>query len=157
MQRRSFLLALIGFLAGLPALARGGPPAAGAKDKCAVCGMFVARHPQWIAIAEFSGQPTQFFCGPKDLFKFIHFPAKYLPQVPRQALGAVHVKDYYSQAFIDGRTALYVAGSDVRGSMGKELIPLSSPEAAAEFKRDHQGEAPLRFSEITPRLLNDLD
>ena len=39
-------------LAAVPAVPRAGPvetPAPGARDTCPVCGMFVARYPEWVA------------------------------------------------------------------------------------------------------------
>jgi nitrous oxide reductase accessory protein NosL len=41
--------------------------------------------------------------------------------------------------------------------MGHELVPLASAEEAAEFLADHKGSAVLRFEEVTPELLRELD
>ncbi|MBE0595847.1 MAG: nitrous oxide reductase accessory protein NosL [Desulfuromonadales bacterium] len=157
MRRPPLLFFLLALILSLSAVAVAEPPAPGKNDKCPVCGMFVTRHPDWMAIAELNDHPPLFLCGPKDLFKFIHFPGKYLPQTARQKIEAVHVKDYYSLSFIDGRQAVYVPGSDLLGPMGNELIPFKSRDEAAEFMRDHGGRPPVTFGEVTPQALLELD
>ena len=58
---------------------------------------------------------------------------------------------------VDGRTAFYVLGSDVYGPMGKELIPFAGEVEAREFLKDHGARRVLRFNEITPAVLKELD
>ena len=65
--------------------------------------------------------------------------------------------DYYSVAAIDGRKAFYVIGSDVRGPMGKELVPFAKKADADAFLKDHRGQKVLRFDEITPATLQSPD
>jgi nitrous oxide reductase accessory protein NosL len=60
------------------------------------------------------------------------------------------VTDYYRVKPIDATTALYVAGSDVMGPMGHELVPLENRDDAETFARDHGGTEILLFDEVTP-------
>lgn len=145
------LLALLVF--AVPAMAA--PPVPEAKSKCAVCGMFVQRHLDWLAVLELEGAAPQFFCGPKDLFKFLHFPQRYRPEIARNSVLAIHLKDYYTLEVIDGRQAFFVTGSDIRGPMGNDLIPFASREDATGFLQDHDGRRLLPFAEITPALLQE--
>jgi nitrous oxide reductase accessory protein NosL len=48
-------------------------------------------------------------------------------------------------------------GSDVLGPMGHELVPLMSEDDAREFLEDHAGVRILRFDDVDPDLLRDLD
>lgn len=157
MKRRVLVMGLFAALLLPAAWAWSAPPEPGPRDKCPVCGMFVSRHPDWLAVLEFSDRAPLFFCSPKDAFKFQHFPERYLPQVNRRTITAWHLKDYYSLSFIDGTKAFYVTGSRVLGPMGKDLIPLADAAAAAEFMHDHAGEALWQFGDITPQLLQSLD
>jgi nitrous oxide reductase accessory protein NosL len=50
-----------------------------------------------------------------------------------------------------------VIGSDTLGPMGHELVPLASEAEAREFLKDHHGRRVLRFDEVTPALLEQLD
>lgn len=133
------------------------PPVPTARDKCPVCGMFVAKYPDWTASLVFRDGATYFFDGAKDLFKYYLNLSRYNAARKPSEVAAIHVKDYYSLAAIDGQKAFYVAGSDVLGPMGKELVPFLSQADAAGFMADHKGRQILRFRDITPALLRSLD
>ncbi|MEJ2690922.1 MAG: nitrous oxide reductase accessory protein NosL [Deltaproteobacteria bacterium] len=108
------------------------------KSRCAVCGMFVAKHPNWISRIEQEGQPTLFFDGVKDLMVYYFNPEKYGGQKV-SADAKILVKDYYTLDWIDGRKAYFVGGSDVYGPMGNELIPFSVDAANAVASRTASG------------------
>ena len=133
------------------------PLSPSAKDKCPVCGMFVAKYPDWLAQVRFKDQKTVFFDGAKDFFKYYFKIKNYHPARSAADVGAVYVTDYYTVRFIDAAAAFFVAGSDVYGPMGRELIGFSSEENAKEFRRDHRGRKILRFGEVSPELLRTLD
>lgn len=135
----------------------GSVPKPGAKDKCSVCGMFVARYPEWVAAITLKNGTVRYFDGVKDLLKFYQSPERYGGKGDSPPTMAISVKDYYSLEFIDGRAAFYVLGSDVLGPMGKELIPFAKEADAAEFLRDHRGSRVLRFRELTPAILRQLE
>jgi nitrous oxide reductase accessory protein NosL len=133
------------------------PVKPGPKDKCPVCGMFVAKYPDWVAAIVLRDGSTVFFDGVKDMMKYYFNMAKYAPGKTTADIQAVHVTDYYRLGLIDGRKAFYVAGSDVYGPMGKELIPFETEAGALEFMKDHQGKAVLPFEKIDPALIKTLD
>ena len=142
----------------LPAAAESLPPVApGPGDKCPVCGMFVAKYPDWTAQVRFTGGETVFFDGAKDLFKFYFDIGGYQPRRSAADVGAVYVTDYYTLAPIAAAAAFFVVGSDVYGPMGRELIAFAAEEQAREFLRDHRGREILRFEAVTPELLRTLD
>src|SRR5512133_551133 len=96
---------------------------ASAKDKCPVCGMFVSKYPDWTAAIVFKDGTKVYFDGAKDLFKYLANPGSYTPGRSSKDVDSISVKDYYSVQPVNGRSAYYVAGSDVLGPMGRELIP----------------------------------
>ena len=157
----------VGYAAGLLlALAVAAQPAAAgtlpplspsAKDKCPVCGMFVAKYPDWLAQIRFRNQQTVFFDGAKDFFKYYFRMDRYRPGKTTDAVGAVYVTDYYTMKSIDAAAAFFVVGSDVYGPMGHELIAFASESDAAAFLRDHRGRQILRFEAVSPQLLRSLD
>ena len=132
------------------------PPAPGEKEKCPVCGMFVAKYKDFLSAVRFRDGGHAWFDGPKDLFRYLHGMERYAPARRPEDLEAVFVKDYYSLEFIDGRTAFYVTGSDVYGPMGKELVPFGREKDARQFMKDHKGKTLLRFGEITTEVLEGL-
>jgi len=127
------------------------------KDKCPVCGMFVAKYPDFITGVLFKDGTYSFFDGAKDLFKYYFDLKKYNPSKKLSDIASIQVTDYYELARIDGFQAFYVVGSDVFGPMGRELIPFAKEEEAREFLKDHKGKSLLKFQEVTPVLIKTLD
>jgi copper chaperone NosL len=132
-------------------------PVAGEKDKCPVCGMFVAPYPAWTGAIVLKDRTTLFFDGPKDLFTYYNNVAKYSSGRSRSDITSVWVKEYYTQTSIDGMKALYVIGSDVLGPMGKDLVPFMKETDAATFLKDHKGSKILRFGDINLEVLKSLE
>jgi nitrous oxide reductase accessory protein NosL len=129
----------------------------GPKDKCPVCGMFVAKYPDFLAEILFKDGSHAVFDGAKDMFKFYFDLKKYAPEKGLDDIDAIYVTDYYHLTLIDARKAFYVLGSDVYGPMGKELVPLKSRAEAESFLADHQGRSILGFADITLPLIGGLD
>jgi copper chaperone NosL len=150
------LLAFISYASSLAA-AEKKPLTPSSKDKCPVCGMFVAKYPDFLAQIIFKDGTAFFFDGPKDMFKFYFNLQRYSPKKKVEDIGTLYVTDYYSLLPIDGFTALYVIGSDVYGPMGRELIPFGKNHEALEFKRDHKGKEILNFQDITSSVVKGLD
>lgn len=126
------------------------------KDKCPVCGMYVAKYTDWVTQVAFEDGTYFFFDGVKDMMKFYFDIPKYAPSKKIESIKAIYVPDYYNVKPIDGTKAFYVIGSDVMGPMGKELIPFKKKDDAITFLRDHKGENILQFKEITPEELKKL-
>ena len=125
------------------------------KARCPVCGMFVAKHPDWISRIEQQEKTPLVFDGVKDMMTYYFHPEKYGGQEVA-ASAKIMVKDYYTLEWIDGRKAYYVGGSDVYGPMGNELIPFSSEEAAKSFLADHKGKDLFSFDKITEQYVEML-
>lgn len=155
--KRIPFVALFVMFSCLPSMAADQTPALSPRDKCPVCGMFVAKYPDWVAAIGFRDGTHAFFDGPKDLFTYSLNLRKYNPAKSQDMIASVQVKDYYTLAVIDGRKAFYVIGSDVYGPMGKELIPFGKSGDAQEFARDHNGKRVLRFDQVTPAILKGLE
>ncbi len=143
-------------LAALAALG-GEPPRPAPGDKCPVCGMFVAKYPDWIGRVELTDGTRLVFDGAKDLFRFVLDPGRWLPARTRSDVKAVTVTDYYALAPVDARAAVYVLGSDVYGPMGRELVPFAKRTDAEEFLKDHHGTRVLTFDEVTAEVVRSLD
>jgi len=133
------------------------PPKPDAREKCPVCGMFVAKYPDWTGVITFADGDRRYFDGAKDLFRYLFDLKKYNPGKTEGDIQYIHVTDYYDMKFIDAKTAFFVIGSDVYGPMGRELIPLAGAADAETFRKDHNGIKPLQFMEITPETIHRLD
>jgi len=98
--------------------------------RCKVCGMFVAKYPNWFAKIHYA-DPTQvnFFDGVKDMMVFYFNPQLYGGS-SQEVIKNIFVKDYYSLNWLSAKDAFYVVGRDVFGPMGHELIPFEVRKAA---------------------------
>ena len=142
---RVLVITLLLCTVGISALAA--PPLPGKGDRCAVCGMLVAPFPQWTAVLELNDGRLFYFDGPKDMFvAFFDLPA-YIPGVSPEQVAGVYVTEYYSTRLLPANEVIFVAGSDVLGPMGQELIPVAGTEAAETFRRDHKGQKLLRLED----------
>jgi nitrous oxide reductase accessory protein NosL len=151
------VIAVILFTATLSLAAEGQPVKVAPGDKCPVCGMFVAKYPDFVGETIFKDGSYAVFDGVKDMMKYyFNFP-KYNPAKTAADIARIFVTDYYALELIDGLEAFYVIGSDVYGPMGRELIPFKDESAAREFLKDHQGKSLVRFKDITPEMVASLD
>ncbi|MCU0836192.1 MAG: nitrous oxide reductase accessory protein NosL [Chromatiaceae bacterium] len=157
--RRTLAPLLCALLLGTSAVAGEGfdLPKPGPKATCPVCGMFVAKYPEWIATVLYADGHAHHFDGAKDLFKYLLDLARWAPGHQAGDIRAIGLTEYYGLDLIPARDAWYVIGSDVLGPMGHELIPLETQADAEEFRRDHKGARILRFDEVTLDLLEGLD
>lgn len=131
------------------------PP--GPNSVCPVCGMFVAKYPEWVAAVVFKDGHAHYFDGAKDLFKFMREVGKFDPGHSGADIVTVAVTDYYAVRTMDARGAFFVVGSDVLGPMGHELVPLASRPEAEEFMADHKGKRILTFEQVSAEILKALD
>ncbi len=157
LQRMSFLFVTLILGASLACAGELKPGKLGPKDKCPVCGMFVAKYPDFAAQIQFRYGATFHFDGAKDMFKYYLNLPRYAPGRKTADIAAVFVTDYYDLTLVDGLTAYYVLGSDVYGPMGRELVPFAKESKARDFMKDHRGKSLVRFKEVTPALLWPLD
>ena len=157
MKRLSICILAVIFAFSLAWAEEPKPVKPSAKDKCPVCGMFVAKYPDWLAQVVFKDGSHAHFDGAKDMFKYISNLKKYNPLKKAEDLRAIYVTDYYDLSPINGREAFYVIGSDIYGPMGRELIPFVIEGDAMEFMKDHAGKQVLRFGDITADVIKGLE
>ena len=132
-------------------------PKPGPRDVCPVCGMFVAKYPEWVATLLWDDGEAAHFDGAKDFFKYLKKLEKYAPGREADQIAGMGVTEYYGLTLIDAKAARYVIGSDVYGPMGHELVPLAGAVDSADFLKDHKGTRELGFAEVTFDMLTGLD
>jgi copper chaperone NosL len=114
MLRRQLLVLCLAFWASC-AVAQN-LPKPGPKDLCPVCGMLVAKYPNWVATITWKDGHAHFFDGAKDMFKFLHDLAKYAPGHRKEDIAGIYVTDFYNLERIDARKAIFVT---VQMSLGR--------------------------------------
>ncbi len=156
-MKRTLAIVLVGIQLTVAVALAQKPSIPAAKDKCPVCGMFVAKYKDWLAAITFRDGTTVFFDGPKDMFTYYLNMKKYNPARGQADVAGIQVNDYDDLKPIDGKKAYYVVGSDVFGPMGKEVVPFGKEADAREFMKDHKGKRVVRFADMTPALLKTLE
>lgn len=127
------------------------------KAKCPVCGMFVAKYPNWVGEIETADGQHYYFDGVKDMLKFYFDPNRYHVKLASDQIAAIRVSDYYDLGPMDAHKAWYVIGSNVYGPMGDELIPFRTKEEAEIFSKDHFGKSIVSFEKIDAKMVHGLD
>lgn len=158
MRIKPFLLALM-LLAGCQESAddasTGAPAALVAGDECHLCGML---------IGEFPGPKGELylrndkiikkFCSTRDLFAMVLDP-EYQHQVQQIFVHDMAASPWQTpddSAFIDGKSAWYVVGSEQNGAMGHTFASFSTEAAASDFAGKHGGTV-YRFEELSMAML----
>jgi len=121
-------------------------------ETCPVCGRFVAPHSEWIAQVVYDDRVALFFDGAKDLFKYLLSPQRQ----GRVPIAGIFVTSYADRRVVNARRASFVAGSDVTGPAGAELVAFGSMDEAREFSRRHHGTGVIGFDQVDPALLSSL-
>jgi len=127
------------------------------KDKCPVCGMFVAKYPDFTAEIVFKDGSYAVFDGAKDMFKYYMDLNRFNPAKTPSDIRSIYVTDYYELKPTDATRTFYVIGSDIYGPMGRELIPFVTEGDAMEFMKDHAGKRVLGFGDVTSDVIKELD
>jgi len=145
LSRRSMFALPLAFV-GLAACKKdpsAAPPAA--AGRCSACGMKLAPGSAWLSeLVQEDGTKLTF-------------------DAPRCAFGAslggkkgkLRFQDYYDKQWHDAAELRFVAGSNVLGPMGPDLVPVD-PARAQKFSQDHEGEKAFAVGEVTKAVLDDL-
>lgn len=120
------------------------------RPRCERCGMFVDTNPRWRAGATAAGGRELHFDAPRCLFAWLQSDAARGSEAP-------WVTEYYTQRRRPAAFVWYVAGSDVVGPMGPDLVPIGDEAGAQRFREEHRGARVLRFDAIDAAALDALD
>jgi nitrous oxide reductase accessory protein NosL len=136
-------------------LSENGNPNPTADDRCPMCAMRVADHPQWVGAIELKNGDTFYTCSVRCTLATSMNTETFLG-VPKNEVSRVRVPQYLEKGkSLDAETAWYVVDSDVRGPMGLALLPAATQEEAGVIVTRHKGRA-LPRSEVTMAVLKDL-
>jgi copper chaperone NosL len=129
-----------------------------AGDECHVCGMIITNFPgpKGEAYERGSEVPLK-FCSTRDLFSYLLQPENQarVTQVYVHDMGATDWEHPADNAFVDARSAWYVADQPLKGAMGPTLASFKTREDAQAFIEKHGGRL-LRFKDITLEILATL-
>jgi len=112
-----------------------------ALARCAVCGMYPARHPQWAAQVIVASGDAWFFDSPVDMLLFIADSRRFTNGQGAGEIAAHYVTDYAGGGWVAAAQAWFVHGSRATGPMrGPDLPAFASRKDAETFARAQGGE-----------------
>lgn len=130
-----------------------GPVETTRETVCSLDGMTLADFPGPKAQIHYAQGKPDFFCDTVEMFSI------YLRPEQQRPVQAMYVQDMAKADWndprghwIDAKTAFYVAGSRMRGSMGPTLASFSSEQDARAFAQKNGGRV-LRFAEVRPEMV----
>lgn len=131
------------------------PPAAQdvtSGTACALDGMLLNDYPGPKAQIHYSDGSTEFFCDTVEMFSLLLRPEsrRKVLAVYTQNMGQADWRQPRGH-WIDARTAYYVQGSRLKGSMGPTFATFARREDAEAFTEKYGGKV-LRFDEVTPEM-----
>ena len=116
---------------------------------CALDGMVLADYPGPKGQIQYDTGPPDFYCDTVELLATLLRPEQ------KKRVAAAYTQDMAKTSWseprghwIDAKTALYVQGSKLRGSMGPTLASFASMADAQAFAGQNGGKV-LRFDQIT--------
>ncbi|MGZ8547705.1 MAG: nitrous oxide reductase accessory protein NosL [Sulfuricurvum sp.] len=127
------------------------------EAKCPVCGMFVHKHSKWTSQIVMQNSHSLFFDGVKDMMKFYFEPSLHYHAHTPQDFTHIFVSDYYTLEKTEAKEAFFVAGSNVYGPMGHELIPFKNEADARAFSASHNGKHIYPFHKLSQKIIWSLD
>lgn len=124
------------------------------ETACALDGMILADYPGPKGQIVYAKGDPDFFCDTMELVSILLRPEQVKPVVGAftQDMAATDWTQPKGH-WIDAKTAWYVLGSDLEGSMGPTLATFARAEDAQTFARKHGGKV-LRFDQITPAMVS---
>lgn len=134
-----------------------GPVAFDKHDRCHICGMVILNYPGAKAQVFVKGEKEPLkFCSVKDGFVYVLQPENAKRTVAFWVSDFGNKKDIpLHEKMLTAEKAFFNAGSDVRGAMGKSILPFATKGEVEAFTKEHGGKI-VNYSEVNLELLKSL-
>jgi copper chaperone NosL len=119
--------------------------------KCPLCSMYPARYPKFNCQIVFKDGGYEAFDSTIGLLVYLHFSDKTGKTLTPVA--GVYFKDYLKGGWLEADKAYFVTGSDIRGPMGVQFLPVDSEQAADNLKKQANGKDVVHYKIIDRQYL----
>ena len=119
--------------------------------KCPLCSMYPARYPKFNCQIVFKDGGYEAFDSTIGLLVFLNFPDK--TGLKLKPVAGVYFKDYLKGDWLEADKAYFVTGSDIRGPMGIQFLPVDSAQAADNLKKQANGKDVVHYKMIDRQYL----
>jgi len=145
------LIVLITSLSVITACTESGPVTPADITQGTVCsldGMLLMDYPGPKAQIHYAGQAPEFFCDTVEMFSIYLRPEQQrkITGIFTQDMGKADWKEPKGN-WIDARSAFYVYGPKITGSMGPTFAAFANRELAQAFAKEHDGKV-IPFNEV---------
>ncbi len=150
-MKRFWLVVILIVILGMADGAFSQPPEIETHKKCPLCSMYPARYPNFNCQIVFKDGSYEAFDSAIGLLVYLHFPDK--TGMALKPVAGVYFKDYLKQGWLAAEKAYFVTGSDIRGPMGIQFLPVDSQQAAEQIKKQANGKDVIHFKMIDRQYL----
>ncbi len=150
-MKRFWLVVILIVILGMADGAFSQPPEIETHKKCPLCSMYPARYPNFNCQIVFKDGSYEAFDSAIGLLVYLYFPDK--TGMALKPVAGVYFKDYLKQGWLEAEKAYFVTGSDIRGPMGIQFLPVDSQQAAEQIKKQANGKDVIHFKMINRQYL----
>jgi len=150
MKKYSVIIFLI-VLFGMTNLAFSQSEKIESHKKCPLCGMYPARYPKFNCQIVFKDGSYEAFDSAIGLLVYLHFPDK--TGLKLKPVAGVYFKDYLKGGWLEADKTFFVTGSEIRGPMGIQFLPVDSEPAAEKLKKQAKGKDIIHFKLMNRQYL----
>jgi len=129
------------------------PQTIDSQKRCPLCKMYPARYPKFNCQIVFKDGSYEAFDSTIGLLVYLHFPDKTGKTL--KPVTGIYFKDYLKGGWLEANQTFFVVGSEIRGPMGIQFLPVDSDQAAAELKNQARGKEIVHFKEVDRQYLID--
>ena len=119
--------------------------------KCPLCSMYPARYPQFNCQIVFKDGSYEAFDSAIGLMVYLHFPDK--TGIKLKPVAEIYFKNYFKESWLEADQAFFVTGSEIRGPMGIQFLPVDNEQAANELKEQAKGKDIVQYKMINRQYL----
>jgi len=113
--------------------------------------MYSARFPKFNCQIVFKDGNYEAFDSAIGLLVYLHFPDK--TGIKLKPVAGIYFKDYLKGGWLKADNAFFVTGSEVRGPMGIQFLPVDSEQAADNLRKQAHGKDVVHFKMIDRQYL----
>jgi nitrous oxide reductase accessory protein NosL len=113
--------------------------------------MYPARYPKFNCQIVFKDGSYEAFDSAIGLLVYLLFPDK--TGIQLKPVAGIYFKDYLIESWLEADKAFFVTGSEIRGPMGVQFLPVDSQQAAEEIKNQANGKDVVHFKMINRQYL----
>jgi copper chaperone NosL len=150
MKKYTFIIVLIVSF-GMTNWAFAQPLKIESHKECPLCGMYPARYPHFNCQVVFKDGSYEAFDNAIGLLVYLLFPEK--AGIEPKPIAKIYFKDYLKKSWLEAGKTFFVTGSEVKGPMGIQFLPVSSEQAAEELKKQEQGKDIIHFKMINRQYM----